>query len=186
VPHIADAVVVAAWTVVAVDNAVHALRGTTRERDVARWSVGAALVAVVLACAVVLERRSGGPAPMAWIVTALGVVVAVAGALLHLGARRAFGAAWSSRIGGASELVERGPYARVRHPLYVGLGLLAVGSILVHPSRPVVIGGASLLAGLALKITREERALAAAFGPRWDDYRRRVPRLLPRLRRRGS
>jgi len=71
----------------------------------------------------------------------------------------------------------------VRHPLYVGLGLLAMGSIVAHPSRPVVIGGLSLLAGLAVKIAREERALAAAFGPRWDDYCRRVPRLVPRVGR---
>ena len=115
---------------------------------------------------------------------AIGAALAVAGALLHLGARRAMGAAWSSRTSGATELVERGPYARVRHPLYVGIGLIAIGSIVAHPSRPVVIGGVSLLVGLALKIAREERALAATFGPRWDDYCRRVP-LLPKLRRRG-
>jgi len=183
VPHVADAVIVAAWTVVAVDNAVRAARGDTREPDVARWTLGMALVAVVVAFGIVLERRSGGPAAMPDLVTAVAVAVAVAGALLHLGARRAFGAAWSSRTGGASELVERGPYARVRHPLYVGLGLLAMGSIVAHPSRPVVIGGLSLLAGLAVKIAREERALAAAFGPRWDDYCRRVPRLVPRVGR---
>jgi protein-S-isoprenylcysteine O-methyltransferase Ste14 len=182
---IAGLVVLAAWAVVAVDNAVQALRGATRERDVARWAAGAALVVVVVACGIALERRSG-PGAMPWLVTAIGVVVAVAGALLHLGARRAMGAAWSSRTGGATELVERGPYARVRHPIYVGLGLLAIGTMLAHPSHAIVTGGLALLAGLAMKIAREERALAAAFGPRWDDYCRRVPRFLPRLRRRGT
>ena len=183
-PPVADALVVAAWTVVAVDNAVQALRGATRERDVARWTAGAALVVVVVACGIALERRSGGPAVVPGLVTAIGAAVAVAGALLHLGARRAMGAAWSSRTGGATALVERGPYARVRHPIYVGLGLLGIGTMLVHPSHAIVTGGVALLAGLALKIAREERALAAAFGPRWDDYCRRVPRVLPRVGRR--
>ena len=181
--YIADLVVLAAWAVVTIDNLVHAIRGMTRERDVARWTVGAALVVMVVVAGIVLERRSGGPVLKPW--PELGAVFAIQGALVHLSARRAFGAAWSSRIGGASELVERGPYAVMRHPLYTGIGLLALGSIVAHPSRPVVIGGVSLLAGLALKIAREERALAAAFGPRWDDYCRRVPRFLPRLRRRG-
>ena len=181
--YIADLVVLAAWAVVAIDNLVHAIRGMTRERDVARWTVGALLVVMVVVAGIALERRSGGPVlkPL----PEIGAVLAIQGAFIHLSARRAFGAAWSSRIGGASELVERGPYAFMRHPLYVGIGLLAIGSIVAHPSRPVVIGGVSLLAGLALKIAREERALAAAFGPRWDDYCRRVPRFLPRLRRRG-
>jgi protein-S-isoprenylcysteine O-methyltransferase Ste14 len=181
VPQIADAVIVAAWTVVAVDNAVQAVRGATRERDFARWTAGVVLVAVVVACGIVLERRSGGPVAMPGLVTASGVAVAVAGALLHLGARRAMGAAWSSRTGGATELVERGPYGRIRHPLYVGLGLLAIGTVLAHPSHAVATGGVGLLVGLAMKIAREERALAAEFGSRWDDYCRRVPRIVPRI-----
>jgi protein-S-isoprenylcysteine O-methyltransferase Ste14 len=166
-------VVLAAWALVVVDNIVHVLRGATRERDVARWSIGTVLVVVVAIAGIALERRSGGPILKPW--PMLGAVFAIQGALVHLSARRAFGAAWSSRIGGAAEIIERGPYGVMRHPLYVGIGLLAIGSIVAHPSRPVLIGGLSLLAGLALKIAREERALAAAFGPRWDDYCRRVP-----------
>jgi protein-S-isoprenylcysteine O-methyltransferase Ste14 len=181
---VAGLVVLAAWAVVVIDNVLHAIRGTTRERDVARWSAGAVLVGIVVIAGIALERHGGGPILTPW--PAIGAVFAIEGAFVHLSARRAFGAAWSSRIGGAAELVERGPYALMRHPLYVGIGLLAIGSIAAHPSRPVVIGGVSLLAGLALKIAREERALAATFGPRWDDYCRRVPRLLPRLRRRAS
>ena len=184
VPPIADAVIVAAWTVVGVDNAVYAVRGATRERDFARWAAGAVLVAIVVGCGIALERQRGGPAAMPGVVTAIGVAIAVAGALLHLGARRALGAAWSSRTTGATALVERGPYARVRHPLYVGLGLLGIGTVLAHPSHAVVLGGTALLAGLLMKIAREERALAATFGPQWDDYCRRVPRLVPRIGRR--
>ena len=180
--HIAAFVVLAAWAVVVIDNFVHAIRGTTRERDVARWTLGGVLVVMVVVAGIALEARSGGPVSRPW--PELGAVLAILGAVVHLSARRAFGAAWSSRIGGASELVERGPYALMRHPLYVGIGLIAIGSMVAHPSRPVLIGGVSLLVGLALKIAREERALAATFGPRWDEYCRRVP-LLPKLRRRG-
>ena len=79
--------------------------------------------------------------------------------------------------------MEEGAYGVVRHPLYAGLLLLAAGTVAAHPSVPVAAGAAGLLAGIALKIRREERAMASAFGPAWDAYRRRVPAIVPRRRR---
>jgi len=52
-------------------------------------------------------------------------------------------------------------------------------------AQAVLAGGAGLLAGLTLKIRDEERVLSARFGARWDAYRRRVPRLVPRTAWRG-
>jgi hypothetical protein len=170
VPHIADAVIVSAWTVVAVDNAVQAVRGATRERDFARWTAGAALVAIVVACGIAIERQSGGPPPTPALVTAIGVAIAVAGTLLHLGRAPRDGRGLvepnQRRIGARRAR----PVRRVAHPLYVGLGLLAIGSIVAHPSRPVVIGGA--------EPARGPRAEDRARGAR---ARRRVRPALGRL-----
>jgi protein-S-isoprenylcysteine O-methyltransferase Ste14 len=182
VASVADAVIVAAWIVVFGHNAVLAAHGVRRRADVVRWTLGVVLLVAVVAVGVVLERRSGGrlDAPAAAVV--LGVIGAVGGALLHVRARRALGAAWSSRPAAGDRLVEHGPYGVVRHPLYLGLALLALGSAVAHPSLPTMAGGLGLLVGLALKLVQEERTLAAAFGPRWAAYRRRVPAVLPRVR----
>ena len=71
----------------------------------------------------------------------------------------------------------------MRHPLHAGIFLLTVGTVVAHPSVATICGAVGLTVGLALKIRREERALATAFGARWHAYRARVPALVPRLRR---
>ena len=181
--NVADAVIVACWAVVAGHNAVLAARGVRRGSDTARWTLGVLLVIAMIGAAVVLERRSGGRLHPPPVIVAIGLLVAVGGALLHVRARRTLGAQWSSRPDASGHLIEHGPYGMVRHPLYLGLALLALGSVTAHPSVPTIAGGLGLLVGLALKVVQEERALADAFGSRWDTYRRRVPALLPRRRR---
>jgi protein-S-isoprenylcysteine O-methyltransferase Ste14 len=80
------------------------------------------------------------------------------------------------------EIVDQGPYARCRHPLYLGSVVAAIGiglttrSVLVTVALPATIGAALLLA-----IRLEEATLAACHGDRWRHYCRRVPPLLPRL-----
>ena len=78
-------------------------------------------------------------------------------------------------------VVTRGPYALVRHPLYLGILLLAAGSALAHPSLAVVSAAAGLAAGIAYKIPGEERALRATCGDAYARYAAEVPALFPRL-----
>jgi protein-S-isoprenylcysteine O-methyltransferase Ste14 len=81
------------------------------------------------------------------------------------------------------ELVTRGPYRWVRHPLYttglalfLALGLMA-GSWLVLLATGIAF---ALLRGLV--IPREEQVLLAKFGQRYQTYMQRTGRLLPRVR----
>jgi len=80
-----------------------------------------------------------------------------------------------------SELTQTGPYAHTRNPLYLGSMLMAAGFALALLSWPVAL---VLAAGFAViyvpVIAGEERFLRATF-PGFDDYCRRVPRLIPRL-----
>lgn len=79
------------------------------------------------------------------------------------------------------ELVEAGPYARCRHPLYFGSLVAAIGLGLSTRSLVLAIAVPLSMAALAgFAIRREEGLLADRFGPRWQDYRRRVPALWPR------
>ena len=181
-PTAADAAILGSWVAVLAHNAMRAARAP-RPGDGVRWALGVALVAAIVAAGTYLERGSGGRFPVPAALTLAGVTLAIGGAILHVRARRALGSAWSPAVvAGADVLVEHGPYAVVRHPLYLALGLLALGTVAAHPSLPTCAGGAGLLAGLALKIAREERALASALGARWTAYRARVPCLVPRLR----
>ncbi len=73
------------------------------------------------------------------------------------------------------ELITSGPYALVKHPLYTGVALLVLpwAGFLLNTWLGALLG-ASLYVGSRLFAPAEERALARAFGTRWDEYRRRV------------
>ncbi len=75
-------------------------------------------------------------------------------------------------------LVEVGPYALVRHPMYLGVLLAAGGALLIYRTWTMVFYSISSLAVVA-RARREEAALAGKFGPEWEAYRARVPGWLP-------
>ncbi len=79
------------------------------------------------------------------------------------------------------ELTQTGPYAHTRNPLYLGSMLIAAGFAVALESW---IFALVLAAGFAIiyipVIASEEQFLRATF-PGFDEYCRRVPRLLPRL-----
>jgi protein-S-isoprenylcysteine O-methyltransferase Ste14 len=77
-----------------------------------------------------------------------------------------------------ARLVESGAYRLVRHPIYGGLVLGALGWGLVRAS-PLTLAGALLLAGFFdLKSRREEIWLSERY-ENYPTYRRRTHRLLP-------
>jgi protein-S-isoprenylcysteine O-methyltransferase Ste14 len=79
------------------------------------------------------------------------------------------------------ELTQTGPYAYVRNPLYLGSILIAAGFALALLSWIVALALAAMFLIIYIPvIASEERFLRATF-PDFDDYCRRVPRLVPRL-----
>ena len=89
----------------------------------------------------------------------------------------------------APQLVTAGPYAYVRNPLYVGNFITALGFTLAFtggtsPSRRALFGFVGLGAMLAIYaaiVPLEEAYLRETFGPPFDAYVARVPRILPQL-----
>jgi len=79
-------------------------------------------------------------------------------------------------------LITTGPFAIVRHPMYLGILLVGLGGTLQYRTWTMVFIIVMYL-GLRLRARREEKALAAAFGEQWQDYILVVPPWLPRLRR---
>jgi isoprenylcysteine carboxyl methyltransferase (ICMT) family protein YpbQ len=76
------------------------------------------------------------------------------------------------------QLVMHGPFAVVRHPMYIGLILSAFGSLLIYQTWTTVVF-ALCAPFLLLRARREELALAAEFGEQWQVYCQRVPALIP-------
>ena len=80
-------------------------------------------------------------------------------------------------------LITHGPFAIVRHPIYLGILLTSTGGLLVYRTWTLLFTTVSFL-GLVVRARREEQALAAEFGEEWEVYCRRVPGWAPRILRR--
>ncbi len=78
------------------------------------------------------------------------------------------------------KLVTTGPFAVVRHPMYFGLFISALGSILIYPTWTTLLF-AAFAPSIILRARSEERTLQAEFGDQWQEYCRRVPIFFPRL-----
>jgi len=75
-------------------------------------------------------------------------------------------------------LVQSGPYAWVRHPIYTGLLLLALGIALWRGSW-ISLGTAGLLFVLLDRKSRREEVWLRERYPEYAEYQARVPKLLP-------
>lgn len=139
-------------------------------RDSLRQSLGILMVVVLT----VLSR------PMSqwyW----LGATLAVLGILVRLWA--------SGYVKKNEELATRGPYAWVRHPLYVGNLLLAVGfALAAHLWWGYIMVAVFLLFFYPYAIREEDAKLKRLFGPVWTEWRKSTRALIPSLRpyRKGS
>lgn len=84
------------------------------------------------------------------------------------------------RHGRTEPLVVAGPYRHVRHPMYAGVVLLALGIALAVDRTAALVAALVLWAWFYFVLGPfEERELVALFGGAYVDYMRRTPRLLP-------
>jgi len=112
---------------------------------------------------------------------------ALAGLALTWWARIHLGRLWSSVITRKENhrIVDSGPYALVRHPIYTGLIAAILASAVAEATATALIGAALIVFGLWVKARAEERFLTGELGAdSYEPYRRRVPMLVPRLWRR--
>jgi protein-S-isoprenylcysteine O-methyltransferase Ste14 len=77
-------------------------------------------------------------------------------------------------------LVTTGPFSIVRHPMYLGALLAAIGATLLYRTWTLLFICAHVPI-FFLRARREEQALAQEFGEEWQAYRRRVRSGVPGL-----
>ncbi len=109
-----------------------------------------------------------------------GALLLGAGVLLYRLAGRTLGDALSpfTEPRAGAPLVTRGLYRYLRHPMYLSQAMIALGAPLTLGSRYVIALAPPALLVLALRIGREEDALARTF-PEYPRYAATTKRVLP-------
>lgn len=158
----------------------------TERRVGMKGELGYRIVLIVGGLAL-LPRAHGYYGPMRlWLVTFDEAWVCIA--LLAVGfafswwARIHLGALWSGWITRKADhhVVATGPYGIVRHPIYTGILLAVYATAAAKGTILGVLGALLVTLGLWMKARLEERWLREELDPgAYDDYRRKVPMLVP-------
>src|SRR5690348_17143447 len=114
---------------------------------------------------------------------AVGLALTFAGAAVAVWARWHLGenCSGSVTLKAGHELIRTGPYRFIRHPIYTGILLAAVGTALALDEWRGVISCAIVLITFYFKARREERFLSEEFGSGFDEHSRHTGMFLPRL-----
>lgn len=109
-------------------------------------------------------------------------ILAAIGMAFALWSRATLGRLWSAAVTQKEghRIVEQGPYAIVRHPIYTALLAGAIALVVAKGTAVALAGLVLMITGYVLKARLEERFLAQALGEAdYAAYRRRVPMLVP-------
>ena len=111
----------------------------------------------------------------------VGLALTVAGLAFAVWARFFLGRNWSAgvQVKDDHQLVRRGPYRFVRHPIYTGILVAFLGTTLAQDQWRSALALVLMLAGLLYKLRVEERFMTETFGEAYRDYRRQTKALVP-------
>ena len=146
----------------------------------ARWGV----VLVAVAYMMLWQNKFWERSLPAW-QTALATGLFLLGALLSWTGVRALGRHWRVEAGvnPDHELVTRGPYRVIRHPIYTSMLCLFLGTgCLVTPPLLLLLATVVFIVGTEIRVRIEDGLLASRFGDRFREYQRSVAAYLPFVR----
>ena len=163
-----------------------------RSRDKTRMADPRSIIAIFIqalafAIAWMIGRKPFTPfLPTDWraqyFVAAIILVVVLASLIFVTAAVRTLGKQWSlqARVLEHHELIRRGPYRIVRHPIYTGMfGMLIASSLAYGHWVGLVIASVVYYCGTVMRIRSEEKLLREQFGSQYDEYAREVPAFIP-------
>jgi protein-S-isoprenylcysteine O-methyltransferase Ste14 len=117
---------------------------------------------------------------MAWGMVALAFI----GLLFTWWARIHLGRLWSSSVGRKADhrIIDSGPYAIVRHPIYTGITFASLATAALRGTAAGWLGAAIMTVGWYVKARMEEEFLRDELGAEnYAAYAKRVPMLVPGL-----
>ncbi len=120
--------------------------------------------------------------PRALALGVAGCAIAVTGSVIVWKSRLELGPAWSlvPKASDQTGLITSGPYRLVRHPIYLGLSLLAIGQAVAFESAPallIVLTG--MIPSFVWRAFEEERVLVSVFGEHYVSYRKQTKMFVP-------
>jgi protein-S-isoprenylcysteine O-methyltransferase Ste14 len=143
---------------------------------------------IPLGCSYFLLADLHLPRPMNLSVTphtdwarAMGVCICILGLLVTLWARWTLSGNWSSAVTfkQGHELIRSGPYRLVRHPIYTGLLVMALGTALDFGQLRCWLALPIMAAAFWFKLNQEETLLLRHFPQEYPIYKRQVKALVP-------
>lgn len=115
----------------------------------------------------------------------IGLALTILGIGFAWWARLHLGRLWSASVTAKQEhrIVDTGPYALVRHPIYTGLLTSILGTALIQGDWRGWLGAGLVIWGCYLKARLEEGFLRRQLGAEaYNNYAARVPMLIPRFK----
>ena len=111
----------------------------------------------------------------------IGDVLCLTGVFLACWSRYLLGKNWSVsvQLKKKHELIKKGPYAYVRHPIYTGLLLLYSGNALIVGDWRGILAVIIVFVSFWRKLKLEEKWLGQHFGAAYTDYKRKTKALFP-------
>ena len=108
-------------------------------------------------------------------------ILALAGLFVAMWGRVALGRNWNlyPSFQENHELIRSGPYAYVRHPMYSGLCLMFLGTVIWYGAGFGFILFVAGLLGTWFKLRQEETILTSHFGAAYSSYKQQVKALIP-------
>jgi len=112
-----------------------------------------------------------------------GILLTALGVGISIWARLSLGANWSGMVTlkQGHELVRKGLYRWIRHPIYTGILLGFIGTAMIKSHARGWLGFAILLLSFYFKARREENFLRQEFGEGFEEHQRRTGMFLPKL-----
>jgi protein-S-isoprenylcysteine O-methyltransferase Ste14 len=115
----------------------------------------------------------------------IGLILYSTGCVFMLWARRTLGKMWGIstsqqvKLHDDHQIIQSGPYAFVRNPMYFGWWVAMLGLILLYPVWMVLLMFLFSMMAFIGRAHREEAALAERFGDAWTEYKKRTKFLIP-------
>ena len=112
---------------------------------------------------------------------AVGALICVLGCLFTIWARRTLAGNWSSDVTfkQGHELIRRGPYRLVRHPIYTGLLIMCLGTAVEIARLRSWLAVPVMATAFWIKLKQEERLMLSHFGDEYRAYQKQVKALVP-------
>ena len=162
------------------------------ERGGRKWPLWTQIAMMVLGLAICVPLFYYGRIPLitmaveiAILLDVIGLVLYLAGLTFTLWARSTLGKYWGIstsqqvKLLDEHQLIQSGPYAFVRHPMYFGWWGCMFGLTLIYPVLAVCLLFVFSVISFAGRARREEVVLAERFGEEWIEYKKNTKMILP-------